>query len=114
MRRPRMGPAGHQASPMAGPQGPASSSPGAAQGCSRLRGAPQESLGARPTPLQVATARVPAVSLSSPRGVRVPAIKARRESGGPTRRAAVGAGSTNRIGGGHPPGRPGSALRRVR
>ena len=53
-------------------------------------------------------------SLSSPRGIRVPAIAACRGSGGPPRRAVVGAGSTTRIWGGHPPGRLVSALRRAR
>ena len=71
-------------------------------------------LGSSTDPPQVAAARVPAVFLSSLRGVRVPAKEARREPGGPTRRAAVGAGSTNLTGGGHPPRRPGSAMRRAR
>ena len=70
--------------------------------------------GSSTDPPRVAAVRMPGASLSSPRGIRVPAITASRGPGEPPQRAVVGAGSKTRIGGGHPPGRPVSALRRAR
>ena len=49
LRRPQMAPAGRWASPTVRPQRPAGPCPAAAQGCSRLRGAPLQSLAARLT-----------------------------------------------------------------
>ena len=112
LRRPRMAPVGRRASPTVKPQRPACPCPGAAQGCSRPRGAPRESLGARLTP-QVAAARMPAIFFLHTRGPGCWPWKLAGEPGGPTRSASGAARSTKRMGGGRPPGRPGSVLERA-